>query len=129
MTEKTNIMLIDDDKFLLDMYSMKFDQQGYHVEAYLSANDALDALRHGCAPAAVVFDLVMPERDGFSFLQVLREEHLAEGATKIALTNQSTDAERAKALELGADAFMVKATMVPSEIVSTVAAALAEKKQ
>lgn len=128
MSEKTNILLVDDDKFLLDMYSMKFVQQGFNVEAYLSANDALDALRHGYKADAIVFDLVMPERDGFSFLQVLREEHLGEGAKKIALTNQSTDAERAKALELGADDFMVKATMVPSEIVSTVAAALGQKK-
>jgi DNA-binding response OmpR family regulator len=115
-----NIMLVDDDKFLLDMYSMKFVKEGFSVQACLSVNQAIEALHGGFIPDAILFDLTMPERDGYSFLTSLREEHLAEHAKKIALTNQSTDAEKAKAMELGADDFIVKATMIPSEVVAKV---------
>src|SRR5580698_846894 len=104
MTEsKGKILLLDDDKFLADMYSMKFTKEGYEVNACLSVNDAVAALKKGFDPDAVLFDIVMPEHDGFSFLQMLSSEHLAPRAIKIALTNQSDDQEREKAMQLGAD--------------------------
>ena len=55
-----NILLVDDDKFLLDMYSMKFVQEGYSVQACLSGRDAIAALKAGFAPDAILFDLTMP---------------------------------------------------------------------
>ena len=128
MNTPGNILLVDDDKFLLDMYSMKFVQEGYSVQACLSGRDALASLKGGFAPDAILFDLTMPECDGFEFLQTLSKEHLAEQAVKIALTNQSTDAERQKALDLGADQFLVKATLIPSEVVNMVNTALSGKK-
>lgn len=121
---KTNILLVDDDKFLLDMYAMKFTQQGFTVMSALSASDALSDLKQGFAADVILFDLIMPECDGFQFLEKLRAEKLGEKALKIALTNQSTDAEKAKAHELGADHFIVKATMIPSEVVNTVRSVL-----
>ncbi len=114
------ILLVDDDKFLLDMYAMKFTNGGFNTHASLSVADALEVLRHGFVADAVVFDLTMPEHDGYALLQSLRDEHLAEGAKKIVLSNQATDAEKAKATELGADEFLVKATMIPSEVVAKV---------
>ena len=125
---KINILPIDDDKFLLDMYSMKFVQRGYSVQACLSAHDALNLLRQGFVPPLVLFDLIMPEMDGFELLQKMREEHLGDTAIKIALTNQSTDVERDKVHELGADQFIVKATMIPSEVVNTVDLAISKKR-
>ena len=118
---KGKIMLVDDDKFLLDMYSMKFVQQGYEVHASLSVNDALATLRAGFVPRAILFDIIMPEQDGFALLESLRKENLAPDALKIGLTNESSDMEVAHAKNLGTDAYFIKATMVPSEVVNMVA--------
>lgn len=123
-----SILLIDDDKFLLDMYAMKFTQQGYSVQSALSAMDAIRLLEQGFKADAIIFDLIMPECDGFMLLEKLREGKLAESALKIALSNQNTDAEKEKAKELGADDYIVKATMIPSEVVNTVSAALSKRK-
>lgn len=129
MTSTTgNVLLTDDDKFLLDMYSMKFTQQGYTVEACLSVDDALRVLRDGFVPDAIVFDIAMPERDGFSFLQTLHDEHLALNAVRAALTNQSDDSEKTKAMSLGAELYLIKASMIPSEVVNIVGEALAKKR-
>jgi DNA-binding response OmpR family regulator len=129
MTDHISVLLVDDDKFLLDMYAMKFTAEGFAVQACLSARDALAVLKEGSfAPHAILFDLTMPECDGYEFLQKLSQEHLGEGAVKFALTNQSSDEEKKKALELGADQFLVKATMIPSEVVNTVKAALSGRK-
>ena len=123
------VLLVDDDKFLVDMYSMKFTQQGYAVQASLSADDALKALRDGFVPDVILFDLVMPEHDGFDFLQSLSKERLAPHAIKIALTNQGEDAERTKATELGSHRYIVKATMIPSEVVNIVREEIARKSK
>lgn len=125
--KKGTIVLVDDDKFLLDMYGMKFTQNGYVVETCLSANEALTTLRAGFKPDVVLFDLTMPELDGFAFLKMLSDEHLAQGALKIVLTNQSDESEKAKAAELGAARYVVKASMIPSEVVNMVTDELAKR--
>lgn len=122
MTHHTppTVLLVDDDKFLLNMYTMKFTKEGFVVHSCLSVNAAIEELRGGFEADAVLFDITMPERDGYALLMAMRDEHLAASAKKIALTNQSTDAEKAKAIELGADDFIVKASMIPSEVVAQV---------
>ena len=129
MDDKQNVLLIDDDKFLVDMYAMKFTQQGYNTMTALSVRDALNALRGGFKPDAILFDLVMPGEDGFSFIKAVMDEKLAQSAVKIALTNQSDDAERTKVVQLGADKCVVKASVVPSEVVNIVAEALSGKRK
>ncbi len=126
--KKGTILLTDDDKFLLDMYGMKFSQNGYTVETCLSANEALKSLRGGFKPDVILFDLTMPELDGFAFLKALSDEHLAEGVLKIVLTNQSDESEKTKAAELGASKYIVKASMIPSEVVNMVNEELAKHK-
>ena len=126
-TSKGNILLLDDDKFLVDMYSMKFIREGYTVQATLKAEDAIAMLEGGYPADAIVFDILMPEFDGFAFLQRLREKQIAPNAVKIALSNQNNDADRTRALSLGADRYVVKASMIPSEVVTAVAEEIAKK--
>jgi DNA-binding response OmpR family regulator len=125
---KNKVLLLDDDKFLADMYAMKFVAAGYDVQACLSADDAIAVLKGDFAPHAVLFDIVMPGTDGFAFLQKMKDEHLAEHAIKIALTNQSDDAERKRATDLGADRYIVKASMIPSEVVNIVNEEIGKRK-
>lgn len=115
-----NVLLVDDDKFLMDMYSMKFGSAGFTVQACLSTEDALGALRGGSKPDAIVFDILMPEGDGFSFLETMTAESLAPNALKVALTNQSSDSEKKHAEDLGVHRYIVKASMIPSEVVEAV---------
>lgn len=117
------VLLLDDDKFLLDMYAMKFSQAGHAVQPCFSVDEALKELRGGFAPDVVVFDLVMPGHDGFDFLQSIRQERLAPKAVLVALTNQSAEEEKKKCMELGTDEYVVKATTIPSEVVSLVTTA------
>ena len=127
INDKHAVLLLDDDKFLLDMYSMKFIQQGFEVQAFLAVKDALARLRSGFAPDVILFDLVMPEHDGMSFISTVTSEKLAPNAVKIALTNQNDDVEREKVIELGADQCILKASAVPSEVVAIVTKAISTK--
>lgn len=127
-THTQSVLLIDDDSFLLQMYGMKFKSEGFDVHTAASAQEALTILRNGLRVDAIAFDITMPEHDGFFLLESLRAEKLAETAKKFALTNQQSDAEKTKALELGAHEYLIKASMIPSEVVNTVKAALSGDK-
>lgn len=123
------VLFIDDDKFLVEMYSMKFHSLGYDVQTALSVDDGLAILRGGFPADAVLFDIAMGAKDGFAFLAELSKEGLAKAALKVALTNQSDDMERQKAVELGADLYLIKASVIPSEVVNIVAEALSHRSK
>lgn len=128
VSSKGNVLLVDDDKFLLDMYAMKFTHESYTVHGCISVSDGLDALSKGFQADAIVFDLIMPERDGFALLAEMRSRKLGTNAFKVALTNQSGEEDQSHAKELGADMCLVKATMIPSEVVNIVGAEILKRR-
>jgi CheY-like chemotaxis protein len=111
-------MLIDDDRFLLDMYSLKFKNKGLDIVTADGSAQALERLRGGEKPDVILLDIIMPNMDGLELLKILRDEKLIQDVVVIMLTNQSDETEKAK--ELGADGYIVKATTIPSEVVDQV---------
>ena len=119
-TKKQSVLLVDDDQFLLNMYSLKFTNSGFEVETAGSAVGALQKLRDGLTPSMVLCDLVMPSMDGLEFIKRMKEEKLSPSSAIVVLTNQSQSAEIEKAKELGVDGYIVKASTIPSEVVEEV---------
>ena len=130
MTEKKTytILLVDDDSFLLDMYSLKFTQAGHIMHAVLSAREGIKKLEDGLQPDAVVFDLVMPDVDGFAFIEEVKEKKLASEAALIILSNQGEKKDLERAKELGAIGHIVKANTIPSEVVTTIVSLIKKHK-
>lgn len=126
--KKGKVLFVDDDKFLADMYGMKFSAAGYSIQTCLSVAEALAALSAGFAPDAIVFDITMPERDGFTFIEDLKKQGLAPTASLIALTNASDPADKEKAERLGVHRHIVKASMIPSEVVEAVGEEIRKRK-
>ncbi len=112
------ILLIDDDKFLLDMYSMKFKKSGLEIDTSSSSLAAMDKIRSGGEYDIIVLDIIMPGMDGLEILKNIRAEKLSPSAAIIMLTNQADDFEKAKSL--GVDGYIIKATTIPSEVVDKV---------
>lgn len=130
-TEKTGtkVLIVDDDRFLLDMYSMKFSKEGFELQSCLSVDEALDVLRGGFVPDAILFDLMMPKRNGRELVAAVHTEKLAPQAVLIALTNQSGEEDRTETEKLGIDKYILKASMIPSEVVNTVREAVSAKRK
>ncbi|HEY4502427.1 MAG TPA: response regulator [Candidatus Paceibacterota bacterium] len=126
MNEPRKILIIDDDTFLLDMYTLKFKEQGFNVESATSAEDALNKLRNGLVPHVILFDVVMPGVDGLEMLEVIKKEKLAEHSLLIALSNQGEDRDIERARDRGADEYIVKANMIPSEVLETVSSVISK---
>ena len=119
MTETgPKIFLIDDDTFLLDMYSLKFKKAGFSVDSSVNTQNALDKIRAGNLYDIVLLDIIMPNMDGLDLMKIIREEKLLPKAVFIMLTNNTEDFEKVKVLNV--DDYIVKATMVPSEVIDKV---------
>ena len=114
------LLLVDDDKFLLEMYGTKLKEAGKQVEIAFGGEEALRRLRDGLKPRAIIFDIVMPNMDGFEFLETLKKEKLGEGAALIVLSNQGEEADVKRAQDSGVDGYIVKASAIPSEVLARI---------
>jgi CheY-like chemotaxis protein len=112
------IYLVDDDRFLLDMYAVKFRGAGHDVTAFQGAEHALEALRKDPAPDAMLLDIVMPGIDGFEVLETIKKEALAPTTKVIVLSNQGAEGDLERAKSLGAAGYIIKASAIPSEVFS-----------
>jgi CheY-like chemotaxis protein len=120
--EKTNkkIVLIDDDAFLLDMYTTKFKKTGFEVMSFTSAQEALEKLKEESHIDAVIFDIIMPGMDGWTFAQEYRKLNLHPEAKFVILSNQSQQSDITQSEKLKVDLFIVKALKTPSEVVNEI---------
>ncbi len=127
--KKYSILIVDDDKFLLNMYSMKFTKEGMVVTAVGDPQEALEKLRGGFTPDIIIMDIVMPGMDGIELLTKIREEKLSPSSIVIVLSNQGqqSDIDRAKAI--GINGYIVKATTIPSEVLREVERIAQEAKK
>ena len=122
--------MLDDEKFLLDIYKISFEKKGYEVSTYYDVDNALSALRGGYDPDVILFDITMPDsRSGYEFIEAVQKERLSRHSLKIALTNEGQEGEKARIAELGADAHLIKSNFIPSEIVTTVTEMLNTKRR
>ena|SRR3989344_1616398 len=114
------ILFVDDDKFLLDMYALKFSKAGYEVRTADSGDSALRVLREGYKPDVMLIDIVMPVMEGLELVSAVRSEKLAPQSAVIMLTNQGSSDDVARAKKLGVDGYIVKATTIPSDVLKEV---------
>ncbi len=114
------ILLVDDDAFLLDMYAAKFTGSGHAVDAAKSVEEALEKLEAGATYDAVLLDMVLPGMTGLDLLNEMRTRKLAGTAKMIVLSNQGDQTDIDAAMAAGANGYIVKAHMIPSEVVARV---------
>lgn len=107
MSKKKKILIAEDDRFLLKVYSTKLEQAGYAV---VTSNDGVEALRkaHEVKPDLMLIDMIMPKKNGFDVLLELKGDPATASIPVIILSSlgQETDVERG--LQIGAADYLIK---------------------
>ena len=118
------ICIIDDDPFIVDMYVLKFQEQGFTVETAGDGRMGIDKIRE-IKPHAILIDVVMPGMDGFAVFQEIQKEQLIPKPKIVFLTNFGQKEDVDRGIAMGADAYIIKAQFTPSEVVEKVKTLLA----
>ena len=118
MAGSRHILFVEDDRAISEMYSRILIKNGYEVDF---AYDGAEGLQKAQSKHydLILLDIMMPEMTGLEVLEKLRGED-GSGApdTKIViLTNFAQDETSIKAQEEHADGFIVKADVVPSQLI------------
>lgn len=113
----SKILLVEDEKPLSRVLSLKLGKYGYDVSTAFNGEEALGLMENNKYDL-VLLDLVMPKMGGFEVLEKIREKGLDVKA--VILSNLSQNEDRAKAKELGALDFFVKSETPISEIVENI---------
>jgi CheY-like chemotaxis protein len=120
-TNKGVVLMLDDDTFLLDMYSKKLKNEGYEALTFNSAEDALEYLRSGNKTDLMLIDVIMPGINGLEFLQKVKEENLDSESIKIVLSNMGDQSDAIEKGDiLGVTKYLVKAESTPSDVLGLV---------
>lgn len=99
------ILVVDDEESILVPLEFLLKRAGYEVVLARTGEEALKALEQE-AFDLLVLDLMLPGMDGFAVLE--RSRNLPHRPKVLVLTARGREADRAKALALGAEAFMAK---------------------
>ena len=113
------ILLVEDDPFLLDMYSTKFKEVGFDVVVAQDGEMGIAKAREAL-PELILLDVVLPKKDGFEVLKVLKSDSSTAKIPVIMLTNLGLDSDVKRGLELGAQSYIIKAHFTPTEVVAKV---------
>ncbi|NTU99478.1 response regulator [Candidatus Falkowbacteria bacterium] len=116
---KHKILIIEDDAFLLTMYSTKFELEGYEVLTSDEGDRGLK-LAQKENPDIILLDVLLPKMNGFEVLKELKKNDKTKDIKVLLLTNLSQRGEVQQGLDLGAIDYLIKAHYMPSEVVERV---------
>lgn len=117
---KLKILLVDDDKFLLDMYVLKLSQNNFEVYTLEDANDDFVDKTINIKPDLIFLDTMMPGRDGYEAIKLLKINSFTKDIPVIFFTNQNQTESINKAIDLGALDYLLKQNTIPVEVINTV---------
>ena len=116
------IYVVEDDQNIREIETFALKNVGYDVEDFDCAKTFYERLRHR-TPMLILLDIMLPDEDGLSILQNLRSRTETRKVPIIMVTAKTTEIDKVKGLDMGADDYMTKPFGV-MELISRVKALL-----
>ena len=113
------ILLVEDDPFLIDIYSTKLKEAGFIVEVARDGEEALIKVVD-LMPDLILLDIVLPTVNGWEILKEIKKDVNLRNLKVVILSNLGEKEEVDKGLKAGAFKYLVKAHYTPSEVVKEI---------
>jgi DNA-binding NarL/FixJ family response regulator len=120
--DNKQLLLIDDDPNLILLVKDYLEFRGYEVITAENGREALEILEQE-VPDMIICDVMMPEMDGYAFVEQVRQEPRTSWIPVLFLSAKGQSQDRVKGLITGADVYMVK-PFEPEELVAQVESSL-----
>jgi DNA-binding response OmpR family regulator len=114
--KSATVLIIEDDELLREIYSTKFELEGFEVT---TASDGREGLQKASAitPDIILVDMIMPRMSGLDFLRAYRPAAAHATPKMVVMSNKSSPSEINQAKALGVMDYLIKAQHTPEEIV------------
>ncbi|HRH22977.1 MAG TPA: response regulator [Candidatus Paceibacterota bacterium] len=121
------VLWVEDDKFLRNMIDQRLAPTGADLVSVTDGAKALETIK-SYIPDIIMLDLLMPNVDGFEILKLVKSDDSVKHIPVLVLSNlgQKEEVERCK--KLGAEDFIIKATIGLDDIIPRIRAVLAKTK-
>ena len=116
MTNKANILVVDDEVETVDMISFLLESQGYAVISAYSGTEALEILQKGIQERAesrplidlVILDVKIPDVDGYEICRLIKQDDHLKYIPVIMVTGLGSVEDTSRGLAIGADDYVSK---------------------
>jgi len=119
MATKKQVLLVEDDEFLAELYATKLNLEGFEVSLAADGEKGIRLIKEK-KPDLILLDIVLPKMDGFEILKRMKADKETRNIPVILLTNLSQKDEVKKGLDLGANDYLIKAHFMPSEVIKKI---------
>ena len=113
------ILLVEDDPFLIDIYSSKLKEGGFEVDLAGNGEISMERIKEK-RPDLILLDLVLPHVDGWEVLKTIRADAKLSAVPVVIFSNLGQKSDIDKGMELGATKYLIKAQYTPSEVVEEI---------
>jgi DNA-binding response OmpR family regulator len=113
--EVLTVLLVEDDRGILEMYELKLTLDGYRVVTAADGDEGI-ALARAAKPDIIFLDVRLPKKDGFEVLTQLRADPTTADIPVIILSNYGDDELVDRGLRLGAKEYLLKMNVTPAHI-------------
>ena len=124
---KEKILVVDDERNILELISYHLTKEGYSVTEMLEG-DTVPQKAKALMPDLVVLDLMLPGIDGLEVCRLLKKDPQTQYIPVIILTAKGDEADIVSGLEVGADDYVTK-PFSPKVLVARVRAVLRRKQK
>ncbi len=121
------ILVVDDELNIRNILDFSLNAEGFNVVSASSGAEALDVAAKR-KPDLIILDVMMPNGDGFSTCEKLKEDSDTKNIPVIMLTARTDREDRARATEVGADIYITK-PFSPQRVVESVQSLLGVTKE
>lgn len=113
------IIIVEDEEILLRVLKEKFEKANFQVETAADGEEALAVIKKN-QPDLILLDLLLPQKSGFEVLDEIKANPSLKLTPVIVLSNLGQDEDIKRALQMGADDYLVKTQHPINEVVEKV---------
>jgi len=115
---KKKILVIDDEKSIRFIIESTLKQE-FNVISFSNGQEGLNYLEGGNFPDMIICDLIMPELNGFEFLERIKASGFFDDIPIMILSGREWSKDKIRCFELGAEDYVVK-PFNPSEVIARI---------
>ena len=131
MRQTKKILIVEDEALTTQMYRDAFEKEGYYLYAVKNKVEALKKIKEE-QPAIILLDLLIPSQDsvfekfdfrtpiGLDVLKAIKQDPRLKDTKVVVLTNLENDQARLGAMSAGADDYIIKTELTPTNVAERV---------